>query len=234
MRRVVFLDLDDTVFHSAHKGGEGELVATLSDGRPGSWMNRRQRAMFDWLAAGAEVVPTTGRNTAALERVYLSFAGWAITSFGGVILRPDRSVEPSWREAVGARVEPALLDALALAARDEPARVRARVVEDGGLPLYVSVKTEPGNEAALRPIRERLRGLAPTWQHHLAAHNLASMPPWLDKAHAVRWYRAHVAPPEHLAIGVGDSLSDLPFLAACDVAVTVAGSAIAARFGASS
>lgn len=229
MTRIIFLDLDDTLFHSHRKCDGGEVVAWASDGSPASFMSPRQRAFFDWIAAGAEVVPTTGRNAAAYRRVGLGFSGWAICSFGGLILRPDGSPEPSWR----ARIEPAVGDAAAtLASLVEVAvapGVRARVIEDDGLPLYLSAKCAPEDEALLGEVAARVRDAAPGWTLHQNGWNLACFPPFLGKEHAVRWFRANVAGPDALAIGVGDSASDAPFLAACDFAVAPARSQIVER-----
>ena len=56
------------------------------------------------------------------------------------------------------------------------------------------------------------------WQTHLNANNLAYMPPFLAKERAVAWYRAQRAGAHPFALAIGDSLSDLGFLAACDIA----------------
>lgn len=221
MRRVVFVDLDDTLFHTRHKtGAHASLVAVAftSDGAPASFMNERQRAFYDWIAHGADVVPTTGRNAAAYRRVSLPFGGWAICSFGGLVLRPDGTADPDWRARMAALVEPDTLASLAGVVRGEG--IRVRIVEDDGLPLYLSIKCAVGDNARLGPVRDAMTGAAPPgWQIHLNGHNLSVLPPFLGKEHAVRWYRANVAGEDALAIGVGDSLSDAPFLAACDFAV---------------
>jgi hydroxymethylpyrimidine pyrophosphatase-like HAD family hydrolase len=232
MRRVVFIDLDDTLFHTAHRVSPvgAETVAWASDGSPASFMHPHQRAFYDWIAAGADVVPTTGRNADAYRRVSLGFEGWAICSFGGLILRPDGSSEPRWRERIAplAEAQAGRLDALSGLATGDA--VRTRVVMDDGLPLYLSIKTAVGSESALTPVLAALRdAVAPGWQIHLNGHNLAVMPPFLGKEHAVRWYRAHIAGADALAIGVGDSLSDAAFLAACDYAVTPSRSQLLAR-----
>ncbi len=235
--RVVFLDLDDTLFHSRHKAPEAgsevarlEVAALAADGAPSGFMSRRQRIFFDWIAAGAEIVATTGRSAVAFRRVTLPLDGWAICSFGGLILRPDGTSDPRWRATVAplANAHAAALVVLAEVARAES--IRVRVVEDDGLPLYVSVKSDVGDEARLAPIAARLRAAAPDWSLHTHGHNLALMPGYLGKEHAVRWMRAHVVQADAVAIGVGDSVSDGPFLAACDYAIAPSRSALFARW----
>ncbi len=229
MRRVLFLDLDDTLFHSrrAATPGDNEAVADGSDGTPDSFMSPEQRAFFDWIVEGAEVVPTTGRNEAAFRRVRLPFSGWAICSFGGLMLRPDGSPEPRWRAQLAplAELSVAPLQALVATARRAAGdiAVRARVIEDDGLPLYLSVKTDSQHD--LSPVAAALRTeLAPGWRIHVNRHNLAIMPPFLGKEHAVRWFIENVCGPDVLTIGAGDSLSDAPFLAACHYALMPAAS----------
>ena len=64
---------------------------------------------------------------------------------------------------------------------------------------------------------------------HWNGNNLALLPPWLDKAHAVRrlqeQYRRRYG--TILSIGMGDSASDLPFMQRCDYLLTPVGSQIA-------
>ena len=240
MRRVLFLDLDDTLFHSRRKRepeGGAEAVAWASDGTPDSFMSARQRAFFDWIIEGAEVVPTTGRNAAAYRRVGLPFAGWAICSFGGLVLRPDGTSDPQWHGRIAPAAEAgrdtlfALLDT-ARAASGSLA-VRARVIEDDGLPLYLSVKTE--DEVGLDRVAVTLRSELPAgWRVHVNARNLAILPSFLDKEHAVRWFIETVAGPDALVIGAGDSTSDAPFLAACDYALTPSSSQLLAYLRAAS
>lgn len=235
MRRVLFVDLDDTLFHSRRKRAPepgAEAVAWASDGTPDSFMSARQRAFFDWVIAGAEVVPTTGRNVAAYRRVGLPFTGWAICSFGGLILRPDGSTDPRWHAhvaplALAGAAELQALAAVALAT-SEPVTVRARVIHDDGLPLYLSVKTE--EDASLDGLASTLRAQLPGgWRVHVNARNLAVLPPFLGKEHAVRWFIETVCEPDAVVIGAADSLSDAPFLGACDYALLPCPSQLLAR-----
>lgn len=235
MRRVLFVDLDDTLFHSRRKRAPGpgtEAVAWASDGTADSFMTAQQRAFFDWVIEGSEVVPTTGRNVAAYRRVGLPFVGWAICSFGGVILGPDGVSDARWRGRIAPMAlahSPALhaLVEAALAASGS-VNVRARVIEDDGLPLYLSVKTE--DEAGLDALASTLREQLPIgWRVHVNARNLAVMPPFLGKEHAVGWFIENVCGPDALVIGAADSLSDAPFLAACDYALLPCPSQLLAR-----
>jgi hydroxymethylpyrimidine pyrophosphatase-like HAD family hydrolase len=229
VRVLVLGDLDDTLFQTRRKcpgGCELFPVAYSRAGEPLSFATARQRRLFEWLTAGAAFVPVTGRNADAVGRVRLSFCGYAITSFGGAILTPDGSCDPGWREHAAARagehafaLEGLRGAALARAAGDG-VRLRATAVRDQGMPLYLSLKHEAGDAAALASfvagIAEELPG---GWRVHLNGNNAACLPPWLAKEHAVRHFLEHVAPPDAVTLGFGDSHSDAPFLALCDYAL---------------
>ena len=108
--------------------------------------------------------------------------------------------------------------------------IRHTIVVDAGLPLYLSVKHNRADHDALATLAAWLRPALPAgWRLHLNGNNLAVMPSFLDKVHAVRWFRTRVAAPHPFAFGLGDSLSDLDYLAACDIAAMPAGSQLLAR-----
>lgn len=228
---LVFIDLDDTLFRSRRKTLEqdAEPIAYRGDGEALSFMTRRQRAFFEWLSRDAVVVPTTGRNAAALGRVHLRFQAHAICSFGGLMLRPDGSPEPRWRAHIEEQARAALpgLGALLEAIRSEASRtgldVRARPVADDGLELYLSIKHNADDAAALATLVPFIeRHLPAGWRTGLNDNNLAVMPGFLGKEKAVAWYLEHLAQPHAFVLGGGDSFSDAPFLALCDYVLTPA------------
>lgn len=231
---LVLGDLDDTLFQTRRKCPEGCELFPVAYGRAGealSFATARQRRLFEWLVANAAFIPVTGRNADAVGRVDLPFGGYAITSFGGVILAPEGAGDAGWHEHVAAHAAahpPVLEDlrraALARAAREE-AEVRATTVSDQGMPLYLSIKHEAGDAAALASFVARFAEALPTgWRVHLNDNNAACLPPWLAKEHAVRHFLEHIAPPDTVVFGFGDSHSDAPFLALCDYLLVPAGS----------
>jgi hypothetical protein len=235
---LVFVDLDDTLFCSRRKtlDESAEPIAYRSDGEPLSFMTGRQRAFLEWLSRDAVLVPTTGRNAAALGRVRLKFTDHAICSFGGLILRPDGSTEPRWRAYVEEQARAALprLGALLEAIRVEAARVgvdvRARSVADDGIELYLSIKHNADDAAALAALVPFVeRHLPEGWRIGLNDNNLAVLPGFLGKERAVAWYLEQLAAPHAFVLGAGDSFSDAPFLALCDYVLTPAQSQLFAR-----
>ncbi len=238
-RAVVFVDLDDTLFSTLRKtpAPVGPAVAHRRDGAPLSYMSSAQRALFALLSAAGMLVPTTGRNVEAYRRIALPFTGPVICSFGGVILTADGIPEPRWHaliSAEAARHTDALLGLVEPVLRLGDrlgADVRARAIEDAGNPLYLSVKHNQDDGAALARVANQVHPLVPPgWRVHHNDNNLAVMPPYLGKERAVAWFRAELAPPGALAIGIGDSLSDLPFMAACDFAMAPSGSQVLAAW----
>ena len=249
MRRIFFVDLDDTLFHTPRKlpapsgpdDSVAEAVAFDRNGAPISYRRARQRALFDWLSHEGEIVPTTGRNLDAFQRVRLPITGHAICSFGGLIVTPAGVPEPRWH---GRIADQAASHGTALAelvgqilqlAGERAVDVRACSVVDAGLDLYVSVKHNREDSAALAAFAVELQpALAPGWSMHLNDNNLAFMPAWLGKHHAVQWFVEHLmdrsAGPV-LSVGVGDSLSDAPFMGVCDYALTPTRSQLFARWG---
>ena len=227
MRPLVFLDLDDTLFSTLRKNPTASIPVAFN--RQGEWlsyMSSGQRLFLDWLARDAQVVPTTGRNRAAFERVRLDFDGFAICSFGGLILTPDGQPETRWHT----RMERAALEhetplervvqrVLSVAAATG-ADVRARVIFDAGLPLYASIKHNQDDGASLATLALESEHFVPAgWRMHLNDNNMSVMPPFLGKEFAVAWFMEEIASHRSFALGVGDSLSDAPFMALCDYVI---------------
>jgi hydroxymethylpyrimidine pyrophosphatase-like HAD family hydrolase len=234
---LVLGDLDDTLFQTRRKCPEGCELFPVAYGRDGealSFATAKQRRLFQWLIDHAPFVPVTGRNADAVARVDLPFGGYAITSFGGVILAPEGGSDAGWREQMAghAAAHAPVLEDLRAAARARAARegadVRATVVRDQGMALYVSMKHDTAGAAALAAFVAGLADELPAgWRMHLNDNNAACLPPWLAKEHAVRHFLEHIAPPEAVTFGFGDSHGDAPFLALCDYALVPAGSQLA-------
>ena len=144
------------------------------------------------------------------------------------MLLPDGKLDEQWDE----QMRPALLPL-----GDELARIRAawqadsdarslglrvRVISDFDLPLYVVAKHPDGNMAALKQVLETHSALMSDDRFfiHFNDNNLSVVPRCLGKQRAVDYVLNRYAGNEPvLTLGLGDSLSDLPFQAMCDFAV---------------
>lgn len=235
-----FVDLDDTLFQTAKKCPAGEeLVPAALDreGRPLSFMTLRQQILFQWLASSATLIPTTARNSSAFGRVLLPWSYRAILDYGAVVLREDRTPDPKWHK----RMEEALMlhevplsriqrDMTALATRDGMA-VRGRVIEDFGLTLYVVFKNVDPASSDLARLHRRIReeGMVREYNVFYNDNNLAVVPRGLDKRHAVTYVLDELRRTKEepfIAFGMGDSLSDVPYLSGLDFALVPSGSQI--------
>lgn len=230
MQTYFFVDLDDTLFQTAAKCADEPLVAPVAydrDDQPSSFMTRRQQRLWQWLALGA-VIPTTGRNREAFARVALPFTSFKILDFGGVVLLPSGDLDDRWDAAVRPQAEttgPELLDILAHIEDFNQRRslgVRARVIADFQMPLYLVVKHPAADVSALRAVlesvvwpREDVR-----WTTHFNGNNLSLLPNFLGKERAVAHVIDSYLDRDHsLFVGCADSDSDAPYLRLCDYAI---------------
>lgn len=237
---VVFSDLDDTLFQTARKMSSAAMAHAVqaSEALNGShgFMTEAQVTLFGWLER-AQIVPVTARGTEAFGRVRLTFARPAIVAMGAVILGRD-GPDVAWQARVAEGLAPhraaldSLPDAAQAAASRIGARVRAWVVDEPGAGgVYAVVKVEPGTpEAALAEMAPVLAGSVAgqgNWCVHRNGNNLALVPPPVSKAAAVAFVLARMrAEGPVLAVGFGDSASDLDYMRLCDVWMTPAGSQI--------
>ena len=223
MTLLVFTDLDDTLFTSMRKAppdGSHQPLAFLADGSPISYASRTQQAWLAHWQQHAILIPVTARNHDAYRRVHLSFSAHAVINYGGIILNPDGSPDPDWRDdsAQHAKHSAPRLQALAERMHGRRSDLNIRIVEDFGIPFYLVIKSSSGE--ALDDIAAELAAhlTHPGDKLHHNGNNLAVIPGWLDKAHAVAHllaqYRQQYG--EIVSIGMGDSRIDLGFMRHCD------------------
>ena len=236
-RIAIFTDLDDTLFQTARKLDEAQRIGAVQvaqalNGQHGL-MTAKQAALLAWFDP-VRTIPVTARGSEAFSRVMLTFGGLAIVANGAAILNSAGVPDPEWQACVQATLAPHR-EALALLpdhARDAAAGIGAEIrtwlVEEpdcGG--VYAVVKVEPGTpETALAEIAPHLRkAVSGPWRVHMNGNNLALIPPGISKAAATGFVLARMRRTEPiLAIGVGDSTTDLDFMRLCDLWMAPTGS----------
>lgn len=242
MRAIALVDLDDTLFQTLRKCPpdvpEERLVALgfAKDGEPLSYATPRQVKLIEWLSETAWLVPVTARSRDALMRARIPFTA-AICAHGGVIIGEDGEPDPDWHAHALAKSEAiqpfleGLRDRVIEEAERQGAALRVRVLMEGDLGLYVLAKHEETDEDALHLVIDAVEDAVPKgWTIHRNGNNAALMPPWLGKQHAVAALlpRLRAAHPDAPVIGIGDSLTDAPYMALCDYAMMPRGSQLAA------
>lgn len=248
MRAIAFVDLDDTLFQTIRKCPSDIAESALTplgyakDGLPLSYATPRQMAFIEWLTETTLFVPVTARGLDALRRVRIPFTA-AVCAHGGVVLNDAGEVDEGWAGHIAtqalahAPALAALADAVTREATGLGLTLSVRILSEGPIGLYVLVKHPEAIDAALNAAVDAMAGEVPSgWTIHRNGNNIALMPPFLGKAHAV----AHILPdlrrryPDAPTLGIGDSLTDAPFMAMCDFAMTPTGSQLAARFSSGS
>ncbi|HYW14667.1 MAG TPA: hypothetical protein VE891_00745 [Allosphingosinicella sp.] len=239
MRAIALVDLDDTLFQTLRKCPPDiprEALTPLGFARDGSalsYATPRQLNFISWLSETAWLVPVTARSRDALERVRIEM-GAAICAHGGMIIGGNGRPEPEWVGHVARAAAPhmAMLDRLAQGAQSADPGLSVRIVtEEGGPGLYLLLKHPDWDEEALGRAVDLLRPEVPAdWTIHRNGNNAAFLPPFLGKRHAVEWLlpRLRALHPDTPVIGIGDSLTDAPFMALCDFAMMPTGSQLSA------
>lgn len=239
-RPLVFADLDDTFFQTARKMPEGaeRHPATYDiSGEPNGFMSATQKMFIEWLLCTADVVPVTARSVEAYSRVKIPFTSGAICSHGGVILGQSGEVDRDWHAHMTETLSdfqarlPELSVTTLSVGQELGFSLRGWVVDEADLLHYVVTKHNESDDTVLTKVcaEVQARGVLEGMHIHGNGNNLAFLPNGLAKRFAVEeWLRRDRAiHGERLVIGLGDSITDLGFMDACDFWGTPARSQLA-------
>ncbi|MDX8393118.1 MAG: HAD hydrolase family protein [Mariprofundales bacterium] len=219
---VIFTDLDDTLIQTKSKLPEHALTtlaATDREGKALSFFTQSQKVMLDMFTKnGACIIPITGRNTDALNRVQYQFHSFRSVSHGAIVLKDDKTVCENWLSEIELLLMdwPELLEycnkEINQIIKSCKLDARTRVIIDMDIPAYISVK---GTVQALETIKQN-NPLNEKFNHHENGRNHALLPPYASKKKAVEYIKKQLElNVNDLIIGIGDSLSDLDFMSSC-------------------
>ena len=241
MTPVVFADLDDTLFQTARKMSEEphpDRLASVATNGHHSYMTAPQAAMMTWLADTTRLIPVTARSTGALGRCTLPFFDFRVAANGAVILRPDGTPDPEWTARISnlsrTYTDTLLLFRMIASELDGGGELRHWTVSEFGEDIYVCIKSNTG-ERKLDGVERAMRRAAEQSDHgpgaftvHRNGNNLSVTPSVISKRAAV-CYLMEGLDPETPVLGMGDSLTDLPFMEACQMMIAPTGSQIHSR-----
>lgn len=243
MELFVFLDLDDTLFQTQRKCPPNAVItpaAFLKEGSAHSFFTEKQHHLFNLLNAHTRLIPTTGRNHASfLLAESIKTFDYAIINYGGIILKADGSVDQYWANLIASKINPLLSVLQAItkhaetAAKTQSIPLKIRLIADFGLTFYLSIKHQNRDCEVLyyvanQIIKPYLNTQQLDFYCHLNDNNLAVFPQFLNKASAVNYLLQQFNQDysNYLSFGIGDSLTDMPYMQLCDYFITPANSQI--------
>ncbi|WP_237067149.1 hypothetical protein [Microbulbifer guangxiensis] len=227
----MFTDLDDTLFQTQKKLPPGLRTAPAAldkKGVPQSFLTSQQSALISLFSSqGASIIPVTGRNQAAFDRHVLNpdlFSGLRILSHGAIVSDCGGRLYEPWRDYLldnydledwGRKLKSALTKVQSLIT-SLSLRLRSRVISEHGIVAYVSIKADNYDhaESLLMILKNEIATALPSgFRVHSNGNNLALLAPYASKECAVRFVINELKlSANDLVIGLGDSITDFPFL----------------------
>jgi hydroxymethylpyrimidine pyrophosphatase-like HAD family hydrolase len=198
-------------------------MSALVDGTPSGFATARQTSFLQWLRAGT-VVPVTARSRKVLARVDIEQAP-AVCSNGGCIVGTDNEIDHEWHSRLAdlSRSGPSVSNIYAQVTLGLSGDAfRHWIVTENDLELYIVIKSNHDDDQGLAKLGQALaREVPDSWRLHGNGNNLAFLPGWLNKRHAVAYLidQLRARSPDTPVIGVGDSSSDAGFMDLCDFAM---------------
>jgi len=233
MEKFLFLDLDDTIFQTARKCASLEHAEPASynlQGEPSSYFLPKQKALLSSLAREWRIIPTTARTRAAYARVDLAelCQDGAILNHGGTVVMQNGLDDATWQAKMVTDLKPQYLAITTIKQSIEQyaqlynMTVLVRITTESECTYYVEVRHHQADYAALQQLLQvfitPLLEQYPDFIAYLNSNSLTILPRCVNKSHAVAYKIASLKQQygEIITMGMGDSASDMPFMALCD------------------
>ncbi|MFT6984826.1 MAG: hydroxymethylpyrimidine pyrophosphatase-like HAD family hydrolase [Psychromonas sp.] len=234
-RVFVFTDLDDSLFSSKRKHtktDDSQITSINKQGEIESYATLQQQKLVQMLAAlKASFIAVTGRRTSAYEHCIIdqvSNSEYAIVSHGALILDDKSELLPCWFKYLNNNFDMThwqekltqthcqLIDYFSAINCD----ARVRLIIDHDICTYICIKipVHYQQESLLDKINLYLQQL--DFRIHGNEGNFAILPPYANKELAVNYLIKKLnMSDKDVVFGIGDSLSDLPFIRNLDFAI---------------
>lgn len=222
--RLVFTDLDDTLFATArhHTSVDGlPVVSHTNTGDPSGYQSQAHQDIWNWIQQFGEIVPVTARTRNAMDRVSLPFSQHRVWN-SGLSVQIDGAFDTLWHEKMAEILTAAnnVMQPLWNEIRASHATSQEHLVvptEFDGLVCQWGLRA-PTPEIA-REVKRALREMIvrqglPFWVHDQSEKWLYVTPNGMGKHYAVRHVLDALNP--QTSVGVGDNPSDIPFMRLCD------------------
>jgi len=234
-RVFVFTDLDDSLFSSKRKHtktSDSQIASVNKRGEVESYATLQQQKLVQMLAAlKASFIAVTGRRTSSYQHCIIdqvSNSEYAIVSHGALILDDKSESLPCWMTYLNNTYDlknwQEKLTQTHSQLRDYFSEInceaRVRLIIDHDICAYICIKIPVHNQQKnlLDKISLYLKQL--DFRIHCNAGNFAVLPPYANKELAVNYLIKKLnMSDKDVIFGIGDSLSDLPFIRNLDFAI---------------
>jgi len=219
---LLFIDLDDTLFQTKRKNPHG-IIPVSHNAKTGrsSYMTRAQELFFELFSneEKVKIIPTTARDLQQYNNCFLSRSpriDTAILYFSGIIL--EKGVEEKqWQQHIQAaysQLDMPISQLFTQAEKivDNNPQFTVDNVDDYYLIVRAQIDCPKNTKENLFSQLNVLK--TPDYFIHQNNRLFLFAPNFLDKRYAVQ-YLIEKHQPE-LTLGVGDSMTDLPFMQQCD------------------
>lgn len=237
MTIVVFSDIDDTLMQTKRKCPSNESLqvgAVDKNGLALSFTTQQQNHLLT-LFKHCELIPVTGRNKDALDRVSMDFIGYKIIDHGAIILNENNHIVPDWLDILNVECEKwhDLLEKynqnINEIIQQNNLELRCKVISDYGFSCYISIKGNSNDFPQLNSLASTFCCLADNARLHINGNNMALLPPYACKKQAVDFLKTNyiIEDDSTLFIAAGDSCTDLPYMSSCHFKIIPSSSQIA-------
>ena len=201
-------------------------------------MSPKQKRFFEFISKDSVVIPTTARTLEAYNRVKLEFHHSVICTHGALILKPNGEIDQGWAKKMRegqlnyqSRLQE-LKETCIADTNDFAGNIRIGPTKEFGASYFLSCKHLYNDEEALHEYAARVQSkLSKDYWTHLHGNDFSILPMYFSKRKAMEYVLTNHFPDHELTIGVGDSISDLDFMQACDFLVIPGSSQIAHSLG---